>query len=87
MNKSIQARDLTKQAPHNPRILVVEDDTNICETHSGVLVRSGHRGDTAGDGANGWRALDAASYDRLITDNSMPKLSGVELVQETYEQT
>jgi len=38
--------------------------------------------DLAEDGEAGWEALHANRYDLLITDNSMPKISGVELVQK-----
>ena len=41
-----------------------------------------YRVDLAEDGAAAWKALQANSYDLLITDNKMPKLSGVELVKK-----
>ena len=63
------------------RILVVEDDISIRYLSSSVLKSSGFQVDTAEDGAAGWEALHTKSYDLLITDNSMPKLSGVELIQ------
>jgi DNA-binding response OmpR family regulator len=64
------------------RILVVEDDISIRHLSSSVLKSSGFQVDTAEDGAAGWEALHTNSYDLLITDNNMPKLSGVELVQK-----
>ena len=67
------------------RILVVEDDELVLQLYSDVLLRSGYHVDTAKDGDEGWRVLFAARsssdiYDLLITDNSMPKLTGVELI-------
>ena len=38
--------------------------------------------DAAADGAAGWEALQAKRYDLLITDNFMPKLTGVEMVNK-----
>lgn len=38
--------------------------------------------DAAEVGAAAWQALNIDSYDLLITDNKMPKLSGVELVKK-----
>ena len=64
-----------------PRILVVDDETGIQQLLSSVLRRSGYQVDTAEDGAAGWEALQATHYDLLITDNNMPKMSGVELVK------
>ena len=65
--------------PH--RILVVDDDFSIRELGAVVLSASGYQVDTAEDGEAGWEALHASSYDLLITDNTMPKVSGVELVK------
>ena len=69
------------------RILLVEDDTGTRRLYSEALTGSGYQVDTAEDGEAGWQALQAGSratgsYDLLITDNNMPKLSGVELIQK-----
>ena len=69
------------------RILVVEDETEIRRIYAELLTRSGYMVDTAEDGEAGWQMLHAArcafdSYDLLITDNQMPKLSGMELIQK-----
>jgi len=64
------------------RILVVEDDAAIRETSAAVLIRFGYRVDAAGDGAAGWKALHTKHYDLLITDNNMPKICGIELVEK-----
>jgi DNA-binding response OmpR family regulator len=65
--------------PH--RILVVDDDISIRELSTMVLSTSGYQVDTAEDGVAGWNALHARSYALLITDNRMPKVSGIELVK------
>jgi DNA-binding response OmpR family regulator len=64
------------------RILVIDDDRDIRQLCADVLIRSGYRTDTAADGEAGWKALNAVSYDLLITDNNMPNLSGLELVRQ-----
>jgi DNA-binding response OmpR family regulator len=64
------------------RILVVDDDISIRELSTAVLIASGFQVDTAEDGVAGWEALHASSYDLLITDHNMPKVSGVELVKK-----
>lgn len=65
-----------------PRILVVEDDIFIRQLNTVVLLRSGYAVDTAEDGAAAWEAIQAHRYDLMITDNNMPKLSGIELVKK-----
>lgn len=63
------------------RILVVDDDIQIRRFVVRVLTTSGYRVDTAEDGAIGWHSLHGNSYDLLITDHQMPKVTGVELVR------
>jgi DNA-binding response OmpR family regulator len=69
------------QATPSNRILVVDDDMVIRLLSLTVLAHSGYRVDTAEDGETAWEALHAENYDLLITDNNMPKVSGVELVK------
>jgi DNA-binding response OmpR family regulator len=70
------------QASHPNRLLVVDDELDISQWIAQVLAGSGYQVDTAEDGASGWEALQARNYDLLITDNNMPKVSGVELVKK-----
>jgi DNA-binding response OmpR family regulator len=71
------------QSPMSPphHILVVEDDVGIRQLNTAVLLRCGYAVDIAEDGAAAWEALNADSYDLMITDNKMPKVSGVELLK------
>ena len=66
--------------PH--RILLVDDDHELRSLNADVLVESGYHVDTAKDGASGWRALNASHYDVLVTDNTMPGVTGMELVKK-----
>ncbi|MGO8699134.1 MAG: response regulator transcription factor [Limisphaerales bacterium] len=75
----------TLQGP-NPlhRILVVDDEASIRQLVTGTLANFGYRVDAAEDGADAWEALQVNRYDLLITDNNMPKVSGVELLQRLH---
>ena len=64
------------------RILLVDDDLYARELNAGVLIRSGYKVDTAVDGADAWKALSDASYDLLITDNRMPRVTGLDLIKK-----
>ena len=64
------------------RILVVDDDISVRHLTTEVLVYSGYRVDTAEDGAVAWDTLQINSYDLLVTDHNMPKVSGVELLKK-----
>ena len=63
------------------RILMVDDDVLMCRFNCGILVQSGYEVHAAADGADGWGALQAYHFDLVITDNSMPKVTGVEMVK------
>jgi DNA-binding response OmpR family regulator len=71
----------TKRAP---RILVVDDDVSIRKLNTEMLIRSGYGVDAAADGEAGWEALQAKSYDLLITDNLMPKVTGIEMIKKLH---
>ena len=77
-----------RERPCNPNrirpdhILVVEDDGLLREHNVALLLRSGYAVDAAEDGAAAWEALSADGYDLLLTDNSMPKVSGIELLKK-----
>jgi DNA-binding response OmpR family regulator len=71
-----------RQLKPTHRILVVEDNADIRRLNAEVLARSGYHVDAAEDGAAAWDTLQRNRYDLLITDNDMPKVSGVELLQK-----
>jgi two-component system alkaline phosphatase synthesis response regulator PhoP len=70
-----------KQKPKPKRILLAEDDANIREISAAALQQSGYRVDTAEDGAAAWDIMQGNRYDLLVTDNSMPKMTGVDLLK------
>jgi DNA-binding response OmpR family regulator len=63
------------------RILVVEDDLWTRQFSAKALIHAGYEADAAEDGADAWEMLNAARYDLLITDNTMPRVTGVELLR------
>ena len=70
------------QSQLNPhyRILVVDDDDDIRRLNTEVPACSGYKVDAAADGAVAWDTLKLNSYDLLLTDHDMPKVTGVELL-------
>jgi DNA-binding response OmpR family regulator len=91
MNKKINfpasnpIRSLLPYETHPPRrILVAEDNRAIRQLNSRILTDSGYEVDAAENGEVAWDSLQLNSYDLLITDNNMPKLSGVDLLQKLF---
>jgi len=62
--------------------LVVDDEQFVRKLLSDLLTDVDYQVDTAEDGAAGWEKLQSQNYDLLVTDNKMPKVTGVELVRK-----
>jgi len=84
--------DLPKGEPTNapfpshtrlPRqILVVDDENNTRRLNAMVLAQAGYQVDEAADGAAGFDALVSKPYDLVITDNLMPKVTGIDMLKK-----
>ena len=67
-----------------PRILVVDDEPQITRVLKASLGMHGYEIQIANDGEAGLDAFDDWKPDLVITDLSMPKMTGIELC-ETFE--
>ncbi len=63
------------------RILVADDEEDIRHLISSVLAGDGFDVTTAADGEMVWEALLHGHYDLLVTDNEMPGLMGINLIE------
>ena len=63
------------------RLLIVDDDRPIRHLLKRLAQRAGFDADTAKDGRDAIENLNAATYDIVIIDLMMPRVSGFELVQ------
>ena len=75
---------LSKRVNPRCRILLVDDDSHLLELNAVALIHFGYDVDTAEDGAAAWQALHDinVSYNLLVTDNKMPKITGLELIRK-----
>jgi len=66
------------------RILIVEDELLISSTTGSILQRLGHSVVLRSNGVEAWNELNGAggSFDLLVIDLSMPRMSGVDLVKQ-----
>ena len=84
-NASAEERVLapTQDRTNSPnRILVVNDDGDARQLSVEVLADSGYDVEAVKDGDAGWEALQANTYDLVITDNKMPKMTGIEMIEK-----
>jgi DNA-binding NtrC family response regulator len=70
-----------------PRILVVDDEPNMCAILQGLLTREGYRVQTAGDGFKALELLKAngGNFHVIVTDLKMPGMDGMELMGKVVE--
>ena len=64
------------------KIIVVDDDPDLCDVISDGLQSQGHTVEMVHDGADAKHHLLTFDYDLIILDWDMPKASGVEVLRE-----
>jgi CheY-like chemotaxis protein len=65
-----------------PKILVIEDDVDLMRLISQMLKSAGFQVIQAYGGEDAFRKLKLRRPDLILTDLAMPKMSGVEIIQE-----
>jgi CheY-like chemotaxis protein len=63
----------------NQQILIIDDDPVMLELFSQVLSDHGYEVDTAEDGEDGIKKIDANQYNLILTDIRMPKATGIQV--------
>ena len=63
----------------NEKILVVDDDTNICELLRLYLTKEGYQVTTANDGEEGLEKFNQLKPDMVLLDVMMPRMDGLEV--------
>src|SRR6266705_3557327 len=71
---------------HARRILIAEDDELIRQIISDFLLNEGYVVNAVADGEQAWEALRRDDYDLLVTDNSMPRLTGIKLIERIRKE-
>ncbi|MDJ0737687.1 MAG: response regulator transcription factor [Nostocaceae cyanobacterium] len=68
------------------KILVVDDETELTDPLSRLLIREGYSVDTAYDGITGSKLALTSSYNLLILDWMLPGKTGLQICQELRSQ-
>lgn len=63
------------------RVLVVDDDADIRDVMVLMVKRFGHVADRAGDGVEAIEALAEHTYDVVLLDLMMPRLTGEDVIR------
>ena len=59
------------------RLLVIEDERDLCEDIAKKLRLSGYEADTCGDGEAALELLAVERYDLVLLDLNLPKVDGM----------
>ncbi len=69
------------------RILVVDDEQNICELLTLYLVKEGHTAETAADGEEALRKFQTFGPDLILLDIMLPKKDGWQVCREIRQNS
>lgn len=64
------------------KILIIDDEKDVCEGFSGVLKEEHHEADTALNALEGLEKLRTNAYDLIFLDVLMPKMEGREALEK-----
>ena len=69
------------------RILVIDDESVICDACELVLTEKGHTIDRCMTGKIGLQAIKKGNYDIILLDMKLPDIDGMEILQVVCEKT
>ncbi len=72
-----------QSSPPN-RILVVDDNRDTRQHSVDLLIDAGYEVESVNDGAAGLNELQTCEFDLVITDNVMPRMTGIEMIAKLH---
>lgn len=75
-----------KHVQAQSRILVVDDENSLRELLAIMLQREGYLVEEACNGSEALEKISGGSFDLIISDIQMPKMTGIELLREIRQQ-
>ncbi len=72
-------------AERAPRVLVVDDDSHVCEMLDRFLSQRGFDVQTAADGEEALRSVPTYHPDVVLLDIRMPKVDGIQALEKNVE--
>jgi two-component system, NtrC family, response regulator HydG len=75
-----------KSAKKNRKILIIDDEESIRDGCQQILTRKGYQVDSTGEAAKGLQMALKDSYDLILLDIRMPKMSGMDILKKLKEE-
>lgn len=73
-------------APHPPRVLIVEDDPDVITLLVEILQHEGFEATVASDGLEGLLKIQTGTPDVALLDIMMPDVNGVRVLEQLLEE-
>jgi DNA-binding response OmpR family regulator len=67
-------------------ILIIDDDEELCDEISEILIDEGFNVDIKHDGRDGFDQLKNNKYDLVLLDLRIPSMTGIEVLKKTKEK-
>lgn len=63
------------------RVLLIEDDTDLCQAISFAMSKEGYEIDICNEGDDGLRAVRERAHDLVLLDRMLPRLGGMDILR------
>src|SRR5512141_151685 len=78
--------EIAGQPDGKGRVLVIDDEIDICEGLQLLLVSEGYSVEIAQNATEGLHKMESKAYDLVLLDLMMPDRSGMEVLQEVRQR-
>lgn len=68
------------------RLLIVDDETTLCDSLRRVFERDGYEVATAGEAEAGLKLFEGGTFDLVLSDILLPGMSGIEFLEAIKKQ-
>jgi DNA-binding NtrC family response regulator len=72
---------ITQTSTRTGKLLIIDDEEDLREVLTAILEDSAQQIDTAANGIEGIEKLKSGQYDAVLSDEKMPKKSGLEVLR------
>ncbi len=83
--QEVTIKPVPKILAENLRILIVDDEKNICDILSDFFIKGGHDVKSVFSGANAIKLLRTEEFDLVLSDLIMPEVTGYDVINAVHE--